>query len=698
MSSLKTHPLEQARLLIAKGKLEQASRVLRLFLRHTPDSAQAMHLLGLAHYQSKRFDEATKLLCKAIELSDDDPAMLNNAGLACLAARKTSTALQCFNQALVLNDKDANTWFNRGNAYSQLNDHAMAKKDFQQALEIDPFFADAHNNLGLCMRQIGALGQAVKQFELCLEIQPRHHYALNNLGLAKQALGQNDAAKSLFEAALEAEPNYVEAHINLAHLLQIEDNLCAALNHYAAAYKLAPDLDFVLGDLAQSKAMVCDWNNLDTLWTQIEKQIQRGRIPCSPFAMLSGVDRADLSLTLAQNYSKQHIPTLDVKKFEPQRETVANRKLKVGYLSSDFKDHPVAYLTVGIIENHNRTDIETFGFAIGRPGDGPLGKRIQKSFDTFVDLSDKSDAQAVDILRSYDIDIAMDITGYTAGCRPSILKARIAPVQVNYYGYPGTMGSAFMDYIIGDKYLMPSGSEGFYQEKIIFMPECHQPNDDKRDISQIPTKRSDHGLPERGFVYCSFNKPYKISPKVFETWMRIIQAVDNSVLWLQSTEPVVIDNLRRAAKRCGVDPQRLIFAGRTATTSEHLARYLLADLFLDTFPYTAHTTANDALWVGLPVLGLSGQTFAARVSESLLSTLGLPDLVMRNLREFEEKAISIGHSPEQISHYKERLARGKIESSLYKPSKLAAWLEKGLRMAYDRFENGLAPDHIVIPR
>lgn len=689
---------EHARQLISRGKTEQAGRMIKQLMRQAPESAEGYHLLGLLEYQKRQFSEAVRLISKAVIIDPHDPVIRNNSGLALLANGQVNQAIESFSVAIDLEQNNADTWFNRGNAFREMGRHDDARRDYLKALAIDPFLADAHNNLGLSYRHSGETDLAVEQFELCLQILPDHPYALNNLGLAKQALGDTDTAKSLFEKALKAVPDYPEAHINLAHLSQEFNDYVKATEHYLVAYKQVPELDLLAGDLAQSKAMICDWHNLDALWAQIEKRIQKGAVACSPFVLLSGLDRPDLSLKLAAHYAAKHVPSLDVPVFTPPTKRDPSRKLRIGYLSSDFKEHPVAYLTVGIIENHCRNDVELFGFAIGQAGDGPLGRRIRAGFDHFVDVSGQTDAQAVQTIRSFGLDIAMDITGYTAGCRPSILKARVAPVQVNYYGYAGTMGADFIDYIVGDAYLMPPGSEVYYQEKIIYMPECHQPNDDQRPISDVSTTRADHGLPDKGFVYCCFNKPYKILPKVFDSWMRILKAVKHSVLWLQSTDQTVMQNLRLAAKKSGIDPERLIFAGRTPTTSEHLARYKHADLFLDTYPYTAHTTANDALWAGLPVLGLSGKTFAARVSESLLSTLGLPDLVMRDLREFESKAIDIGSNPAQLVEYRERLERGKSNSSLYKPAQLARWLEQGLRSAFDRYENGLQPEHIVIAR
>ncbi|UOD51168.1 O-linked N-acetylglucosamine transferase, SPINDLY family protein [Orrella daihaiensis] len=698
MPPLTTNPLEQAETLLSKGKLDQAQKLIKQVIRQAPDSGHAYHLAGLVAYQRGDHEQATRLLSKAIDLEPNDCVIHHNAGLAWVACERLDLALTSFSQATGLDPGYAQAWLNRGNVYRHQGEQAKAQADYHQALTIDPFLADAHNNLGLSFREAGNLTEAISHFEQCLGIEPNHCFAMNNLALALQALGERDKARALFESAIQIAPNYVVGHINLGHLLQQEGDFSQAAHHYQIAYKLSPKMDLLAGYLVQAKAMICDWSGLDHLWRDIERAINAGAVACSPFALLSGSGKAPLSLRLAKAYVARHVPTLDVPTYQPKRQPGKRSKLRIGYLSSDFKEHPVAYLTVGIIENHQRDQVDLFGFAISKPGDGPLGTRIREGFDQFIDLSAKSDVQAVEVLRSYDLDILMDITGFTEGCRPSILKARVAPIQVNYYGYAGTMGADFIDYIVGDHYLMPPGSEDFYQEKIIYMPECHQPNDDKREISQTPLIRSEHGLPAEGFVYCSFNKPYKISPKVFETWMRIIKAVDGSVLWLQSTDPIVIENLKKNAKRCGVDPARLIFAGRTPTTAEHLARYRLADLFLDTFPYTAHTTANDALWAGLPVLGLSGQTFAARVSESLLSTLGLSDLVMHSLQEFETKAIEIGRHPEQLAHYREQLDRGKAESSLYKPKQLAAWLEKGLRIAYERYETGQAPEHIIIAR
>lgn len=698
MSSDQIEPLDQAKLYLSKGKVDQALRLLKKHIKTAPQSADAHHFLGLAQYQLGQHTAAARSIEQAINLDPSDPVKHHNAGLVCLVRDRHEAAVLAFDQALAIDASYAEAWFNRGNAHRLLGQEQRAREDFQQALVIDPFFEDAHNNLGLSYKKTGELDAAVTAFENCLQIQPNHHLAMNNLGLVKQSLGDLTSAKQLFESAIKSAPNYAVAYINLGHLLQQEGDFHGAAEHYQTAYKLLPTIDLLAGYLAQAKGMICQWQGLEQLWKTIEKQITRGLLPCTPFAMLGGIDRLDLSQKLAGGYARRHIPDLALEPFAAAPPAAGKRKLRLGYLSSDFKDHPVAYLTVGIIENHCRDDFEVLGFSIGKPGDGPLGQRIRSAFDEFIDLSAMTDTQAAQTVRSYGLDIAMDITGYTDGCRPAILKSRVAPVQVNYYGFAGTMGTDFMDYIVGDAVLMPPGSESYYNEKIIYMPECHQPNDDQRPISDVPLTRAEHDLPDHAFVYCSFNKPYKILPNLFACWMRILHSVKGSVLWLQSTDDMVINNLRRAAQKADVDPQRLVFAGRTPTTADHLARYRLADLFLDTYPYTAHTTANDALWAGLPVLGLSGQTFAARVSESLLTTLGLADLVMHSLPQYETRAIELGLAPHELTVFRDRLAQGKAKSSLYKPRQLAGWLEQGLKAALTRYHEGQPPANIDVAR
>ena len=719
MRAAPTDPMSQAHSLLERGKLEQASRLLKQALQDPANSVAGHYYLGLIEYQRHRYLHAAELIEKALSLDASDPSMFNNAGLAWLAGDRPARAVQAFSQAIALDPDYVQAWFNRGNAWRAQKDLSSARADYVKALALDPYLAVGYNNLGLVFQQTGELVQAIEHFEKALQIQPDYAIAMNNLGLTKQTLGQTDAALEHYRNALTLAPDYVEAHVNAGNLLQQAGRYSQALNHYRSAYKISPQLDLLLGNLIFCKAMMCDWQDFGALWRQLAKQVAKGAIPCSPFVMLGGCDDARLTLQLAKQYSEVHVPAVNIPPYQDvhshllgkatnqsidkttgrsdaARTSTAKRKLRIGYVSSDFREHPVAYLMVGILEQHDRDAFDVLGFAIGPPGQDPLGQRIRASVDHFIDLSSATDQQAIEAIRAHELDVAIDLNGYIDGCRPGIFKARIAPIQVNYYGYPGTMGAKFMDYIVGDKHLMPAGFDVFYQEKIIYLPQSYQPNDDQRPIAQSGDGRRAHGLTEDSVVFCCFNKPYKITPVIFECWMQILKAVPRSVIWLQSTDKTVIDNLRNAAQKAGVPPERLVFAGRVETTSDHLARYRLADLFLDTLPYTAHTTANDALWAGLPVLGLSGQTFSARVSESLLSTLGLSDLVMRTLAEYQAKAIELARQPEQIAELRTRLRQGKQASALYRPAQITQWFEQGLQTAHTRYIEGLKPDHIVV--
>jgi protein O-GlcNAc transferase len=682
---------------LQRGKHEAAERNLRKALRDNPLSPEVHHYLGLVAYQKGQYDTATQHIKKSISLQASDPVTHHNVGLVLLARGMNEDALAAFKQAAALDPSYPQAWFGCGNAQRQLGNFEQARQDYAHAVSIDPFYADAYNNLGLTLRSLGDLEQSSQQLERCLEITPENHFALNNLGLTMQALGKHDKAQDLFTKAVELAPSYVEARVNLGNLLQLHGDYANACQQYDAAYRLAPEVDLLAGYLAQSKSMLCDWKDLGALWKRIEKKVDQGRLPCSPFDLLSFCDEPKRSLTLASKYADRHVKPPKVSTYAHPKKP-HGKKLRIGYVSSDFREHPVAYLTVGILEAHDRDSVEVFGFALRAPQASGLGLRMRQSVDQFVDLSQLTDAQAVQSIREHDIDIAIDLNGYIEGCRPGIFKARVAPLQINFYGYPGTMGADFMDYIVGDSVLIPPDVRSLYSEKIIYLPDSYQPNDDKREISNKPISRSEHALPENVVVFCSFNKPYKITPAMFSCWMSILRETKDSVLWLQSTDELVVANLRREAKKAGVDEGRIVFAGRTPTTADHLARYRLADLFLDTYPYTAHTTANDALWAGLPVLGFSGRTFSARVSNSLLSSLGLADLVTHDFTAYKNKAIELANDPNQIAAYRERLELGKLESSLYKPAKITRWLEKGFYLAHERYVNKEAPEHIVVPR
>jgi predicted O-linked N-acetylglucosamine transferase (SPINDLY family) len=377
--------------------------------------------------------------------------------------------------------------------------------------------------------------------------------------------------------------------------------------------------------------------------------------------------------------------------------TLVNRnqnKIRIGYFSPDFKDHPVAALTVELFELHNRDQFEIIAFSFCGFSDSVLGLRLQEAFDQFIDVSSMSDIEIAQLSANLGIDIAVDLCGHTAQSRTGIFAHRAAPIQVNYLGYPGTMGAPYFDYIIADKTLIPRESFNFYSEKIVYLPHTYQVNDRSRTISDRRFTKQELGLPETGFIFCCFNNNFKILPEMFNSWMRILLSVEKSTLWLFEDNPWAADNLKKEAAKRGVAPERLIFAQKLPR-AEHLARHLYADLFLDTYPYNAHTTASDALWVGLPVLTLMGDSFASRVAASLLNAVNLPELITTNQADYESLAINLATHPQKLNALKQKLISDRLTSPLFNTALFTENIEKVYLQMHKRYQSKFKPDHML---
>ncbi len=373
------------------------------------------------------------------------------------------------------------------------------------------------------------------------------------------------------------------------------------------------------------------------------------------------------------------------------RPSVPKSRITVGYLSGNFHSHAVAWLTAELFEKHDRGRFAIFGYSYGPDDRSPMRRRLAGAFDRFVDVKESSFAQAAQRIAADEVDILVDLMGYTKDTRPQILASRPAPIQVNYLGYPGTMGAEFMDYILVDDFVVPPDQQPFFTERLVHLPGCFQANDSQREISSRTPSRAQCGLPEDGFVFCCFNNSYKITPAVFDVWMRLLKAVPASVLWLSEGNRFVSANLRREAKARGVAAERLVFARPEPLMSDHLARHRVADLFLDTFPYNAHTTASDALWASLPVLTLSGRTFASRVAGSLLRTLGLPELITTSLEDYEQAALRLARDRKQLGDLRSRLKANRKTSGLFDGGRFARDLEKAYAAMWDDYASGREP-------
>lgn len=466
-----------------------------------------------------------------------------------------------------------------------------------------------------------------------------------------------------------------------------------AISSYNRASAIEPDLEFIQGALLQAKMQICDWSSFCQDLIKMESDIQAGGKAFTPFSTLAFMD----SLALQKKAAEINAPPAIAPTRTPTKSGNRNNRIRLGYFSADFFNHATMHLMAELFDCHDTSKFHLFGFSFGPPIHDEMSRRASSAIETFIDVRDKSDREIIDLANQLELDIAVDLKGYTKFSRPGTFAGRCAPVQVSYLGYPGTMGAEYFDYIIADTTVIPDDTVAEYTEKIVFMPDSYQVNDSKRKISSRIFSRQEMGLPESGFVFCCFNNNFKLLPATFDVWMRLLRSVQNSVLWLLEDNPTVAGNLRKEAEARGVAGERLVFA-RRMPLDEHLARHRLADLFLDTLPYNAHTTASDALWAGLPVLTCTGKSFAGRVAASLLNAVGLPELITGSYREYEEKAMVLATHADQLVQLRAKLATNRLTCPLFDTSLFARHIESAYQIMHERSLAGLPPEHMVVPR
>ncbi len=610
--------------------------------------AKNLFIEGLRNIQDEDYANAEHKLRSSLALMPDRVSTLTNLSAVLIKLKKFQDAAQVLKKILAIDDSIAEAWLNLGLVESEnLQESPKAIEYFDKALAIDPDYPEAWLNRGMALAGI-------------------KHYS---------------EAFEAYDRALALRPDFAEAHRSRGDTFFKVGDKQAAAECFSAAYAINPNMDYLLGELIHAKMHICDWTGLDKQTLDLCENINANKRVCPPFALLA------LSGSLALQKKAAVIWTRDRAPSNPEAAPVhgsrQHDKIRIGYYSADFHDHPVARLLVELLERHDRTRFEVYGLSFGPGSASPLGERIARAFDQFIDVQGKSDREIVDLSHELDIDIAVDLGGHTAGSRTNIFSMRAAPVQINYLGYPGTMGASYIDYIIADKIVIPPNTQSEYSEKVICLPNSFQANDSQRAISDRQFTRAELGLPQNGVVYCCFNSSYKITPAIFGCWMRILQAVDNSCLWLLADSITVENNLRREAQQRDIDPGRLVFGGRLPP-DEYLARYRMADLFLDTLPFNAGTTASDALWAGLPVLTCAGQPFAARMAASLLHTVQLPELVTETPEAYEALAIELARDPAQLAGLRQRLAENRLRTPLFETPRLTRDIEQAYVAVHER--------------
>ena len=561
-----------------------------------------------------------------------------------------------------------------------------AVSSYRAATNLGPENAILHNDLANVLAEQGQLEEATACYRKALEIWPDYVEAHNNLANVHQMNGNPEEAADEYEKAIHLRPDYAQAHRNLGSLLYRQGKLSEAVSSLRTAVPLDPSFTEAASLLEHQMRHLCDWRGLDTLSRSLIQMVERGSGSVNPFGFLCLGSTPEQQLRCAQQWAARNVPCAaetPAFHFDP------SERITVGYLSADFHEHATAHLISQLFELHDRERFRIIGYSYGPDDVSPARRRLTEAFDEFVDIRHESLAQSADHIRKDGVHILVDLKGYTGDARPKITALRPAPIQVSYLGYPSTMGTTAIDYIIVDRLVAPWEDQAFYSEKLVHMPGCYQVNDSTRPISPAPS-RQDCGLPHNAFVFCCFNASYKITPKVFSIWTKLLKLVPGSVLWLLDSSPQATVNLKSEAADRGVDPDRLVFAPHLPYP-DHLARFAVADLFLDTFAYNAHTLSSDALWGGCPVLTCSGRTFASRVATSLLHSVGLPELICRSLSDYEILALALARNPERLHTLRERLQANRPTAPVFDAKGFTRDLETAFLTMWEAYRRGESP-------
>ena len=586
------------------------------------------------------------------------PEVLVNLGNVLGAQNRREEALENYDRALAARPDFFEALYNRANLLRELNRSEEALQGYDRLVALRPDFVSGWNNRGTALRNLQRLDEALASFSRAAALSPAHINALTNIAIVLWDLGRLDDALAACARALEHEPRSAEALYVKANILRDLNRLDEALAHYEQTLAANPAHSHALNGAAQMALGLCDWERVAALAPQVMDNAASGPSVIQPFVLLGYSDDAALQRRCAENFVRRTVP---VRRALAGDVRYRHDRIRLAYLSADFHQHPTAQLLVELFERHDRARFEVTGIGFGPDDNSAMRARVRRSFDHFEDVRGRSDAEVATLLKARETDIAVDLNGHTSGARSGIFAWRPAPVQVNYLVYPGTIGANFIDYVLADQTVLPANQQAFFREKIVHLPDCYQANDATRMVPPAPS-RTDCGLPEDGFVFCCFNNSWKIASPLFDIWMRLLGKVENSVLWLLDGPHA--SNLCKEAIAREVNPERLIFAPKIAP-DRHLARHQLADLFLDTLPYNAHTSSSDALWAGLPVISCYGKAFPGRVAASLLKATGLPELVTTRLQDYEALALELAGNPALLKATREKLARNRLITPLY---------------------------------
>ena len=651
--------INQALQSLSAGNLKTAELYLNQALKLNPKNTHALRFLGVIAAQQDQWEKALDFFRRSIKADPKNAIAYSNLGNVFLELEKYKEAIANYDKAIALDPKYAEAWSNKGNALTKLKKFESALKAYSTALLTNPNYTEAWSNKGACLGAMQLFDEAIAHVSKGIEINPNYSSAWLNLGQIYGDMGQHEQSLQSYEKALQKNPS----------------------------------ADFLEGLTLYLKALIGDWATYQEDINSLLVNVTEGKKATPPLAFLSFIDSPKDQLKVAQIWAKNESPTINtlaaITKYQ-------NQKIKIAYFSADFRDHPVSYLTAELFELHNRNRFEIYGFSTRKAEASPIRTRLISSFDHFIEVDDLSDKEVAVLARQLQIDIAIDLGGHTQHARTGIFAHRAAPIQVNYLGFAGTMGATYIDYIIADKIVIPAEFSECYTEKKVYLPHSYMVDDSKRQPANKKNFRAEFGLPEDGVIFCCFNNSYKFNPTRVASFAKILIGVPNSVIWVTGNNPSFRKNLIAEFAKNGIPNSRIIFADPIAAMEDHLARYQLADLFLDTSPYNAHTTALDSLKGGTPIVSLIGKSFASRVGASLLTTVGLPELIVQSEEEFIALSIKLGKDPHALQLLKEKLSNNLKITPLFDTNLFCKHLEIGYQAMHQKHLENLPPSDIYI--
>jgi protein O-GlcNAc transferase len=643
--------LRRAAALHGQGDPVRAAVLYKEILRTHPEHPDALHLLGVAETQLGRAQQGMNLIAKSLATNAHQPVAIANHGNALMALNRSEEALADYDRALELWPDYVLAHFGRGNALSALGRPVEALVSLERTLELIPGFIEALNSRGTMLLKVKRPEDALDSFDRLLALSPGHPEALTGRGHALAELGRTDAAIDAYGQALQRNPDLGVALFSQGVALSMRGRYREATPLLQRLKRLDPHYAYASGAYFHAQLQLCDWTDYREAMNDIVASMERENRADFPFSFLAVCDSPVRQLRCARQFSAVYRT-----RQQPlwTGEHYAHERIRVAYISADYLEHPTSYLMAGVFEKHDRRRFETIGISLREDEQSPTARRVKAAFERYIVADSRSDLQIARLIRELEVDIAVDLMGYTGEHRSNLFSHRAAPIQVNYLGFPATMGTADIDYLLADEFLIPRDHQADYEEQVVYLPECFQANDDRKITAAGAPTRSDVGLPP-GFVWCSFHSSYKLNPPMFDVWTRLLRAVPGSVLWLLGGNPEVEHNLRREATARGVDVERLVFA-KSRPYPEHLARLPLADLYLDTLPFNGGATTSDALWAGVPVVTCAGRSFAARMSGSLLRALEMPELITDTLQDYEQLALQLARTPQRLTDLRAKLA------------------------------------------